>query len=87
MAMATPDLDDGGIGRAERSRWRDRHGRRRQVWSQAESAGGKPDQQEPFHFSVSSLKSPNRDREESLGNSCGSIGACWIDVASPLEAA
>src|ERR1700730_12687265 len=80
MAMAAPDLDDGGIGGAERSRCRARHSRRRQVWSQCESAGGKPDQQEPFHFSVPSLKSLNRDREESFGNSSGSTGASLIDV-------
>ena len=56
MAMAAPDLDDGGIGGAERSRCRARHSRRRQVWSQCESAGGEPDQQEPFHFSVPSFE-------------------------------
>jgi hypothetical protein len=56
VAMAALDLDDGGIGGAERSRCRARHCRRGQVRSQCESAGGKSDQQEPFHFSVPSFE-------------------------------
>jgi hypothetical protein len=87
VAMATSDLDDGGIGGAEPSRCRDRHCRRRQVGSQGERAGGKPDQQEPFHFYVPSFEVANRDREESFGNPCGSVGASSIDMASPMKAA
>jgi len=56
VTVAAPDLDDGSISGAE-SGWRcDGHCRRKQGWGQRKSAGGKSDQQEPFHFSVSSIE-------------------------------
>ena len=57
MSMAALDLDDGiiRIRHAERIRRGDGHRRRRQGWRERQSAGGKSDEQEPFHESVSSL--------------------------------
>jgi hypothetical protein len=64
------------------------------VMADADKFGAKPRAQAAnpinksrFILAFPPWKSPNRDREESLWNSCGSIGACWIDVASPLKAA
>jgi hypothetical protein len=81
------DLDDGGIGGAERSRCRDWHRRRRQVWSQCESAGGKPDQQEPFHFSVPSFEVAQSRRGGKFWELFWFHWRALIDVASPIKAA
>src|SRR5216684_3236143 len=72
MTVATFDLNDRHIRAAQLS-WRcGGHCRRRQSWSERNSAGSKSDQQKPLHFSVSSLDSRYRDREASFGSAEGS---------------
>ena len=51
-SMAAPDLDDGVIGDTKGVRRCDGHCRRREGWSQSKGAGGKSDQQKPFHVSL-----------------------------------
>jgi hypothetical protein len=56
VTMTSLDSDDSSIGAAKSARCRSGHCRRRQGWNHCKSAGGKSDQQKPFHFSVSSIE-------------------------------
>jgi len=55
MTVATFDLNDHPVGAAQRIRGCGGHCRRRQSGSECKSAGGKSDNQKPFHIGVSSI--------------------------------
>src|ERR1700730_8624937 len=73
VTITSPDLDDSSLGTAKSARCRGGYCRRRQVWNYCKSAGGKSDQQKPFHFVFPLLNSRCRDKEESFGSSQSSI--------------
>jgi hypothetical protein len=62
MSVPSLDLDYGAIRHAKRVRSCNGHRRRRKGWSYGKGAGGKSDQQKPFHVSVSPLNSRYRDK-------------------------
>jgi hypothetical protein len=56
VTITSLDLDDSSIGTAKSARCRGGYCRRRQGWNYCKCAGGKSDQQKPFHFNVSSIE-------------------------------